>query len=163
MIKVFVMIGIQGSGKSTVGKYLARQENAIVVSTDEIRRKVSSNPVVFKIFFATAKSLVRQGKNIIMDATNINESYRKGIFQNLAEFDCKFIACVLDTDRKTCGSRIKQREKTDPKSHVIPLHLVDEYFERFGYPTKEEGFDEIRVFDAQEQTRVFQSLLSPKG
>jgi len=35
-----------------------------------------------------------------MDATNINAANRKDIFQALSEFECQFVACVLNTNKK---------------------------------------------------------------
>ena len=39
MIKLYMMIGLPASGKSTIAKEIAKSEDAIIVSSDEIRRE----------------------------------------------------------------------------------------------------------------------------
>jgi len=169
MTKVFVMVGVQGSGKSTVARYLAQAENAKIINSDDIRKQLaregeigmtyepSENEIVFRNFFDQARALASAGENIILDATHINERYRKPIFENLAGVDCKIITCVMQTDKEECWRRIRNREKVDPEAVQIPVYLLDRCIKYFTVPTKAEGFDEIRVFDIDEQSRAFRA------
>lgn len=54
MNKFYMMIGLPASGKSTIAKEIAKSEDAIIVSSDEIRKEFgdvndqSQNAKVFK-------------------------------------------------------------------------------------------------------------------
>lgn len=39
MIKFYMMIGLPASGKSTIAKGMAKSEDAVIVSSDEIRKE----------------------------------------------------------------------------------------------------------------------------
>lgn len=54
MNKLYMMIGLPASGKSTIAKELSKSEDAVIVSSDEIRRELgdindqSQNTKVFE-------------------------------------------------------------------------------------------------------------------
>lgn len=39
MVKFYMMIGLPASGKSTIAKEISESEDAVIVSSDEIRRE----------------------------------------------------------------------------------------------------------------------------
>ena len=43
MNKLYMMIGLPASGKSTIAKELSKSEEAIVVSSDEIRKELNKD------------------------------------------------------------------------------------------------------------------------
>ena len=114
--------------------------------------------------FNQAKTLASQGSNIVLDATNIDTEYRKRVFENLSDYSCEFIACVLETDKERCLERIKHRELTNPKTLRLknPSQLIDRYKKRFIFPTRDEGFDEIMVFDVAKQNEMFATVKDEK-
>lgn len=40
MNKLYMMIGLPGSGKSTIAKELSKSEDTVIVSSDEIRKEL---------------------------------------------------------------------------------------------------------------------------
>lgn len=40
MNKLYMMIGLPGSGKSTIAKEISKSEDAVIVSSDEIRKEL---------------------------------------------------------------------------------------------------------------------------
>ena len=56
--KLYIMVGLSASGKSTIAKQIAEKENCIIISSDAIRGEIcdggvadqSKNDEVFKIF-----------------------------------------------------------------------------------------------------------------
>ena len=42
MIKLYIMIGISGSGKSTIAKKIAQKDKCIIVSTNQIRKELTA-------------------------------------------------------------------------------------------------------------------------
>ncbi len=39
MVKFYLLVGLPASGKSTIAKEIAKSEDAVIVSSDEIRRE----------------------------------------------------------------------------------------------------------------------------
>ncbi len=144
--KLIVMVGIQGSGKSTQAKKLAEEyENTIIVSSDKIRKDYpelrNDNEKVFNKFYADINYHLRHGFNVIADATNITLKSRKSYFERV-KIDCTKIAYVMNTSYKGCMIRVEKRNESG-NSHVIPLEVVEKYWKSFQCPAKFEGFDEI--------------------
>ena len=79
-----MMVGLPGSGKSTYAKQLSEETNAVICSSDTIREELygdensqDNNDEVFKILHSRIKENLKNGKNVIYDATNINSKRRK--------------------------------------------------------------------------------------
>ena len=75
---LFFLVGISGSGKSTIAQEYAEKFNAEVFSSDKIRfelygdESIQDNPQkVFQILHKRIKTALKQGKNAIYDATNL--------------------------------------------------------------------------------------------
>lgn len=84
-IPTFVMmVGLPASGKSTYAKELAEEMKAVICSSDAIRKELyddensqNNNEEVFKLLHSRIKECLREGKNVIYDATNINSKRRR--------------------------------------------------------------------------------------
>ncbi len=55
MNKLYMMIGLPASGKSTIAKEIAEKENAVIISTDDLRQELlndvnsqADNNLIFK-------------------------------------------------------------------------------------------------------------------
>ena len=91
---LLVMVGPPGTGKSHLVRLLAERIPLQVVETDEIRRQIAPSPTyshqenrrVFHLAHRKIDRLLRQGKNVVFDATNIHESGRRTVFR-IAEND----------------------------------------------------------------------------
>ncbi len=89
-----IMVGPPGTGKSHLVRRLAEQLPLKVVETDAIRRQINPHPDysprenrrVFHIAHRRIDRLLRQGKNVVFDATNIYESGRRTLYR-IAESD----------------------------------------------------------------------------
>ena len=80
---LYIIRGLPGTGKSTISQFLARKYDAIVLSLDDIRKDffdvdpgvkdaVFPNEKVDEMYadlFASARNLIKQGINVIIDAT----------------------------------------------------------------------------------------------
>ena len=103
---VYIMVGVPGSGKSTVAKELSEQNGAIILSSDSIRKELYGDEniqgdgrCVFKTLFERANNAISNGFDIIIDATNVDRKSRKSVFKSLkGEFNAT--AVFVDTDIK---------------------------------------------------------------
>ena len=114
---LIIVCGLPGTGKSTLAKELGKKLNAVVLSTDFIRKKVIKRPMytedekklIYKIMLTTTEFLLKSDINCILDATFFKEYLRmsaKAIAKRLRK---KFIIveCVMDEDK--VRKRIRRR------------------------------------------------------
>ena len=145
MVQIIVMVGIQGSGKSTKARELSEDINAVILSSDEIRKYNPSwdNNKVFEYLYKEMNNYVKDGKNIIIDATNTTLQSRKAIFNNLKfRADVQIYAWVMNTSYAECVSRVMARNKKE-NTHKVPIEVIKRYRDSFQIPLVEEGFDDV--------------------
>ncbi|MHA1280950.1 MAG: AAA family ATPase [Promethearchaeota archaeon] len=151
MMPLFIMmIGIPGSGKSRWIEENINKDDFVIVSTDKIRKEItgkvsdiSQDDNVWKIAKQRIKEALSNGKNAILDATNVNRKKRLEFIEGLPP--CKLIAKIIDVDPKIAKKRILNdiAERVD-RSHV-PLDVVDLKYKEFLNESrpeqlKEDGF-----------------------
>ncbi len=149
MVKLMVLCGVQASGKSTLSKKLKEEFNAEIVSSDAIRLEhnfeysCETSALTFKILYERINELLAQGKNVIMDATNITIKARKVIFDNV-KVKCHKSIYILNTPIEVCKERLKARNESD-HPQKIDLSAIDKYVRMFQVPFYEEGWDHIEI------------------
>jgi predicted kinase len=144
---IFIMIGLSASGKSTIAKELSITYDCEIVSTDAIRGELceggvidqTKNEEVFKEFHNRIKDILKSGRNVIADATNINLKSRRCLLQNLLKIDCEKIAYVIPKSIEKCI------EDNIYKEYPVPHHVIQKQMMNFQIPFYEEGFDEIII------------------
>ena len=145
---IHLIVGIQGSGKSSFAKELSKKENIEIVSTDAIRK---NNPgieeyKVWEIVYKRMADLIKENKDCIFDATSITKKVRKRFFDSLKAYnvevnaDCYF----LDTDVDICVARVSKRNM-DENELYLPVDVIYSYKERLEIPSVDEGFNKIIV------------------
>ncbi len=138
-----LMVGLPASGKSTYAQKLA-DKDTVVLSSDLIRKELlgleenqSDNVLIFKTLYSRARTLFEEGKNVIIDATNVNVYDRKRVLDNFTDLTIFRQAIVIDTNFDECVLRDKQRSRTVGKD------VIRKYARKYQKPTKSEGFDKI--------------------
>lgn len=147
-MKLYILCGLQGSGKSTYAKKHQEIFQAEIISTDQIRKDYQpiAESEVFPTAFSLIKDCFQKGKNVIFDATNINKEARKrnlsGIFSLINKAEIETICVCLKVDKDVCKSRVEKRNTLDNEIY-LPLEVIDRFNEDYEDPTLSEGFDEI--------------------
>ena len=145
---IHVLVGVQGSGKSTFAKELASKENIEIVSTDAIRKKYPDIEEynVWAMVYKRISEIAQEGKDCIFDATSITRNVRKRFFDNVSSYGVKVEAdCYyLDTDIEICEKRINKRN-LDENALYLPVEVVASYKEKLEVPSVDEGFSKITV------------------
>jgi len=143
MVKLLTMCGLQCSGKSTETERLAKEYNAVVLSSDQLRKEHPewNNDTVFRTLYARMNNLLSLNTNVILDATNITIKSRKQIFLNL-KVDCEKICYIMNTPFNECMNRLKIRNMSFD-SHKVPEEVLEAYHKSFEIPFYEEGWDTI--------------------
>ena len=143
-IECFLLVGLPASGKSTFSKRLAASKNAVIISTDSIRKilykdesKQGNWKEIERVLHESIFNSISKGQSVIIDATHTVKEHRKILINlsNQINWTCYF----LKTDKQTCIKRNLERSRTVPK-HVIEsmanqLELTP--------PTRAEGFRKI--------------------
>ena len=100
MSKFYMMVGIAGSGKS----YIANEIGCKIVSSDAIRKELygseedqSHNDRVFNEVHKRIKNSIKNGEDVIYDATNLSRKRRKNFLKELPA-DVEKIAVVAATE-----------------------------------------------------------------
>ncbi len=150
MNKLYVLVGVPGSGKSTWVKNQEWANDCVIVSTDEFvedyaKEVGSTYNEVFDDYMPTAVKLMAEkvvrareaGKDIIWDQTSTTVKTRARKFNMLPDYYA--IAVVFKTpEAEELAKRLASRPGKNIPDHV--MRSMTKYFEM---PTEDEGFKEI--------------------
>lgn len=141
MTNNIMLIGLPGSGKSTLCAELQRQGYA-VISTDAARAMLAGDaaiqhpwPEVWAVCQDLAQKAVSAGQPIVYDATNVVLEHRQ-LPLTLAAGPWE--AWVLTTPLEECLRRNAARKRVVPEEVILGMHKL------YTPPSLEEGFVAIR-------------------
>ena len=141
-----MMVGLPGSGKSTMAKRLAEEYNANIHSSDDIRAELSGdatrqdiNDLVFKTLHNRVKEDLCNGKNCIYDACNISYKRRMAFLQELKNIPCEKICVLMATPYEECLKNNVNRDR------VVPEYVIEKMYRNFDMPWVYERWDDIIV------------------
>lgn len=144
--KLFYMVGLPASGKSTKAEELAKEYNANIHSSDAMRRELSGdinnqdiNTLVFNTLHKRIKEDLRNGINCIYDATNISYKRRIGFLQELNKIPCQKICILMATPYEQCLKNNQQRDRK------VPEEVIERMYKNFYIPYWYEGWDDIQI------------------
>ena len=116
---IVLICGLPGVGKTTIAKNLAPLIDAVILSSDKIRKELIPNPtytkeerkLIYDVMVLIAAYLQNSGTNIILDATFNKEDSRNKVKQRIRVPRDEFfiIECVCPED--IIFSRIKNRKE----------------------------------------------------
>ena len=163
--KLYVMVGLSASGKSSITREIAAKEHALIISTDAIRGELSGgnitdqsrNVEVFQIFNQRIRDGLRAGKTVIADATELTMKARRGLLSSVGRFAKTVCTCIVVKPVEECIRDNKQRK------FPVPEKVIRHQLEGFQIPFYEEGFDEIKIYWAskgKEDNRSLSSFIS---
>ena len=145
---IHMMIGIQGSGKTTYSLELSKIINAEIVSTDGVRMANPgiSEDLVWPYVYKKVAECVEKGVEVIFDATSIIPKVRKRFIDNVESHGVKCVigAYFFDVDKHICAARVEKRNN-DQTQINIPIEVIYSYSDRLIAPTLDEGFKFIKI------------------
>lgn len=161
-----MMVGLSYSGKSTLAKEIAIKYNGVIHSSDAIRKElygdanIQANPQ--KIFSKLGNRVIadlKEGKNVIYDATNLSFKRRVHFLKSIEKIPCKKICVVAIASLK----EIFKRKADSIREVVVPAEVIYKQLQHFTVPYYYEGWDDIRVIQNKNNllpTQDLDSLLS---
>ena len=172
MSTCYMLIGLPGSGKSTVCKELLKELPGItVLSTDEyienyaqskgkkyedVYREVGDDAQ--KWMNTRIKQLINERKAFIWDQTNVFKSARRKKISMLEQNKYQVIAVALNISEEELSKRLKVR--IDSGGKKISYKVINEMKLAYDLPSYEEGFSDVFIID---DTGAFKLLEKPIG
>lgn len=160
MSKLYIMVGIPGSGKSYHAQQLQSELEGEgrwcrIVSSDTYRKIVcgdendqTKNELVFKCLYNDMVNFIDKfNYDVILDATNTTLKTRRKVFEKIKSIKDKIeevIAYVVAPPVRTCIEQDAKRARSVGES------VIKKFLFSFQFPQKFEGFDHIWVNDYRE-------------
>lgn len=158
MSKVIIIMGVSGSGKSTVGKILAKELGRQFFDADDyhpknnLQKMSRGEPLTDedRLPWLTELSKLindwQEGEGVVLACSALKESYRSTLAQSGAEIDWVY----LKGEFETINTRIKSRE-----GHFMSSNMLQSQFDVLEEPTYG-----IQINVDNEVSRIVSSILS---
>ena len=143
---LYIAVGLPGSGKSTYAKNFIKDKDIEYLSSDELRAKFGSGETdqtctnqVFAYIKRKVDEFLKDGKNVMVDATNVNRKERSDYIKTAKKYGAKVVAIVFKMDRQGLIERNKKRGEQGGR--VVPDWVIDKMLAKFEEPSYSEGID----------------------
>jgi predicted kinase len=147
-MEAYLMVGAPGSGKSTYARTLAKTEDAVVISGDDVRAELYGDANIQGEWNEIQNRIVELieenvGKPVVLDGTHYRASYRKEAVNLLRSYGYNNItAVVIDKSLEVCLTQNAARSRVVPRHVIVNMHqklqsslrgINSEDFERIQY------------------------------
>ena len=125
--QAWVMVGAPGAGKSTYAAKLAKKENAVIISGDNIRKELWGDAAFqgdWNSIRARMEELLTEnlGRNIIIDGTHVMKAYREETIALLRSYGYMQIeAVVIDASLDKCIMQNAARQRNVPRYVIVDM------------------------------------------
>ena len=143
---LYIAVGLPGSGKSTYAKNFIKDKDIEYLSSDELRAvygKDETDQSVTSIVFGHIKRKVdeflKDGKNVLVDATSVNRRERSDYINTAKKYGAKVVAIVFKMDRQGLIDRNKKRGEQGGRE--VPTFVIDKMLAKYEEPSYIEGID----------------------
>jgi predicted kinase len=143
---LYITVGLPGSGKSTYVKNFIKDKDIEYLSSDSLRAVYGKSeedqtvtPLVFGHIKRKVDELLKDGKNVLVDATSVNRKERSDYINTAKKYGAKVVAIVFKMDRQGLIDRNKKRGEQGGR--VVPDFVIDKMLAKFEEPSYSEGID----------------------
>ena len=134
---IVIICGLPGTGKTTIAKKLASIIDAVVLSTDKIRKELIPNPtyqrkereLIFDVMVLLAKYLHSSDKNCILDATFNKEYSRNQVKNDLKLSENRFFVVECTCLEKIILSRLENRKDDYSDADIFVYQQMKKIYE----------------------------------
>jgi predicted kinase len=139
---------LPGSGKSTYAKNFIKDKDIEYLSSDELRAVFGSGETdqtctnqVFGHIKRKVDEFLKDGKNVLVDATSVNRKERADYITTAKKYGAKVVVLVFKMDRQGLIDRNKKRGQEGGR--VVPDWVIDKMLTKYEEPSTSEGIDEV--------------------
>lgn len=144
---LMMMIGLPGSGKSSIAeKMVFESGKPNIHSSDKLREELygdadtqAHNDTLFVELHRRIKEDLRNGINVIYDATNISKKRRAAFLRELTNIPCKRSCIMVMTPYERCVDLNNSRERK------VPEEVIRRMIMNWNPPHYSEGWDDISI------------------
>lgn len=136
-LKLIILVGISGSGKSTWLKSIDLT-GCVIISPDDIRRELTGsisnqtmNGQVFAIAFSRIVENLEKGNSVIFDATNVTSKSRKTLMNYITEFSDVMptaYAKIFDANPEISKERVRKDIENGVDRSNVPDYAIDRQY-----------------------------------
>ena len=145
---LYIAVGLPGSGKSTYAKDFIKGKDIEYLSSDSLRAVYGKGeddqtvtPIVFGHIKRKVDEFLKDGKNVLVDATSVNRRERSDYINSAKKYGAKVVALVFKMDRNGLIARNKKRGEEGGR--VVPDWVIDKMLNKYEEPSSDEGIDTI--------------------
>lgn len=144
---LYFLVGIPGCGKTTFAENFSNiTKDTVHISSDQLRvemynniNDIEHNCLVFEEMKKRTKENLKNGKNVVYDATNISSKRRINFLKELRKIDCKKVCFYFAEPIEECKRRNSSRER------VLDDYVLDKMYRNLQIPMYHEGWDKIII------------------
>jgi len=143
---IYITVGLPGSGKSTYAKNFIKGKDIEYLSSDSLRAVFGKGeddqtvtPLVFGHIKKKVDEYLKNGKNVLVDATSVNRRERSDYINTAKKYDAKVVALVFKIDR--AGLIERNQKRGSEGGRVVPDWVIDKMLAKFEEPLHSEGID----------------------
>lgn len=140
------MVGLPGSGKSTIAKLINKGHHAEIFSSDALREELygdvndqKHNQKVFAELHRRIKACLKSGKDAVYDACNVSSKRRMAFLREIKNIHCKKICIIAAAPYEVCLENNLKRDR-----HV-PQWAIERMYRQWNTPYWFEGWDDIQL------------------
>lgn len=152
-MELIMFVGIPASGKSTLSDAY-REQGYLILSSDEIRNTMLQGAAleslpekaragvhsrVYEVIRKRAAEALKQGRSVVVDATNLSRKRRMTFLKQFSRFQCGKKCVLLITPPQICMERNRRRTGGARVPDEGMYHMLC----NFECPNLWEGWDEI--------------------
>ncbi|KYC50671.1 MAG: L-seryl-tRNA(Sec) kinase [Candidatus Methanofastidiosum methylothiophilum] len=136
---LIVITGLPGSGKTTIADALSKEIDAVVLSTDKIRKSMFKNPIyneedkriIYNELFSQGKNLLSAGRSVILDGTFYTRALRERAKEIANATNEKIFFVYCETPESILKERITKRKDKYSDADFSVYLKIKEIFEDF--------------------------------
>ncbi len=117
---LLMMVGLPGTGKSSVVKSLQKFVPSVVISTDEVRSHLRRQPtytaaemmLVYEVSYSVIETRLNQGQRVIFDASNYLAARRRYLTNLATRCGAPTAICYVQASQEVIRRRLQQRNSS---------------------------------------------------
>ena len=163
---LIILSGLPGTGKSYFAKQISDLVPCAVVSSDRVRKALFVRPKytreehdrVFSVCHEIIKRLLTQSYKVVFDATNLNERFRKPLYDIANQVQCPFTVVSVSAHLDIVTERLRLRMEVDNSKDYSDADINVYNFLRNGRQSISESH--IKMISPEDNARVVKEIIS---